>query len=329
MVWLDNIRILATFSVILLHVSAGVVVKYGVGTEYWWVGNIYDSAVRWCIPLFVMISGALLLDPDRQEEGLITFYKKRLSRIFIPLITWSAFFLIWATFKNPALSTDDLLKRLLSGMPYYHMWFLYMIFGLYLFTPFLQKIVIHSSKKELLYLIGITLIISAFNFVHGQLLSEMPKLFINWFLFFIPYFLLGTYIHQDNHQPSKRLLWGIFILSITLTSLGCYITAISVNLTMGFYFYGYLSITVIPMSISLMYILKSWNNPIFSHSTTKTVSALTLGVYLVHPLILRVIDGMINTHPILSIPLAALVIFIISLGITWGIYQVPYLKRIV
>ena len=328
MIWLDNIRILATFAVILLHVSAGVVVHYNVGTEYWWVGNLYDSSVRWCIPIFVMISGALLLDPTKQED-FITFYQKRVSRLLIPLVAWSVFFLIWVTFKNPALSSDVLLQRILSGMPYYHMWFLYMIFGLYLFSPFLQKTIIHSSKKEFLHLISITLIIAAFNFSYGHLSSEIPQLFINWFLFFIPYFLLGAYIHQDKHQFSKLLLWGIFILSFILTMIGCYITAVAIDLAMGLYFYGYLSITVIPMSISLMYLLKSWNKPIFNHAMTRKLSALTLGIYLVHPLVLQAIDGTINLHPIVSIPLSTFIIFTLSFGITWVISQIPYLRRVV
>jgi len=94
MIWLDNSRIVAIYAVVFLHVSAAVVLGNEVGTEYWWIGNIYDSAMRWCVPTFVMISGALLLDPDKQED-LKTFYAKRLSRILIPILFWSAFFSIF------------------------------------------------------------------------------------------------------------------------------------------------------------------------------------------------------------------------------------------
>ncbi|MDQ6971139.1 MAG: acyltransferase family protein, partial [Mariprofundaceae bacterium] len=84
MIWLDNSRVLAVFAVILVHVSDGFVSHYPMGSEYWWIGNIYDSAVRWCVPVFVMISGALLLDPAK-HENLNTFYRKRFSRICIPI----------------------------------------------------------------------------------------------------------------------------------------------------------------------------------------------------------------------------------------------------
>ena len=67
MVWLDNSRIIAILAVVFLHVSAGVVTESVIGTESWWVGNLYDSLVRWCVPVFVMISGAVLLDHSKKK----------------------------------------------------------------------------------------------------------------------------------------------------------------------------------------------------------------------------------------------------------------------
>ncbi len=115
MVWLNNARISAIFAVVFLHVSASVVVESTVGSGYWWFGNLYDSAARWCVPVFAMVSGALLLDPHK-KEALSTFYMKRLSRILIPILFWSAFFLLW-TFvkgyiKGDAPTGMDLAKKL-------------------------------------------------------------------------------------------------------------------------------------------------------------------------------------------------------------------------
>jgi len=51
--WIDSLRIFATFSVILLHVAATILYQYGSISNFnWWVGNIYDSSVRFCVPLF-------------------------------------------------------------------------------------------------------------------------------------------------------------------------------------------------------------------------------------------------------------------------------------
>lgn len=336
MIWLDNSRIIAIFAVIFLHVSAWVVCGYDVGTGYWWVGNVYDSAVRWCIPVFVMISGALLLDPNKQED-LVTFYTKRLSRILVPIIFWSAFFLAWYFLKSAMKGSEptivDLLKKLLSGKPYYHMWFLYMIISLYLFTPFFRKIVAHSSKKDLLVFIAITFVMATLNYVYGKFVSGGSKLFINWFLLYIPFFFLGYFIRQDNRNPKKSILWSVFIVSIIVTFYGCYILAENSSLEYGLYFYGYLSVSVIPMSISIMYILKAWDKPIINTSFTKKLSILTLGIYLVHPVILETIDyiqyGTGSFHPIIFVPVVTFIAFVMSAGVVYVIYRIPFIRRIV
>ncbi|MFZ4557738.1 MAG: acyltransferase family protein, partial [Pseudanabaena sp.] len=68
MIWVDKARIFAVIAVIVLHVSAIVVVGIkDFNDPQWWFGNIYDSMVRWCVPVFVMISGALLLSETKNE----------------------------------------------------------------------------------------------------------------------------------------------------------------------------------------------------------------------------------------------------------------------
>src|SRR6187549_1452322 len=84
--YIDYLRLAATFGVILWHSSSEVYYKFGPESEWAWVNFIFGAGVRWSVPCFVMLSGALLLSRD-EEMGV--FYKKRLLRIFIPLITWT------------------------------------------------------------------------------------------------------------------------------------------------------------------------------------------------------------------------------------------------
>ncbi|QRM87790.1 acyltransferase family protein [Lacinutrix sp. WUR7] len=63
--WIARLRTTTTIAVILLHVASKILYKYGqVSTEIWLTGNFYDSGVRFCVPIFFMLSGALLLDKD-------------------------------------------------------------------------------------------------------------------------------------------------------------------------------------------------------------------------------------------------------------------------
>lgn len=336
MVWLDNARIIAIFAVVFLHAAAGVVVQSYIGTESWWIGNIYDSLVRWCVPVFVMISGALLLDPGK-KEGLRDFYFKRLSRILVPILFWSAFFLLWTMLKGiakgKAPSLLDLAILLFSGKPYFHMWFLYMIVVLYLFTPFFRKIIANSSRNEITMLVVFIALLSALNSIGEMIYSSDSKLFTNWFLAYIPYFFLGYLIRTDQRDYPKLVLCGVFALSSILTAAGCYAVASRKGLTAGLYFYNYLSITVIPMSVSVMYLLKSWKRPIGNINFTKSLSALTLGVYLIHPIILELIGyvgyGPLNFYPAAAIPIASIGVFSLSLTAAWIIYKLPYLNRVI
>lgn len=97
--WFNNARVIAILAVVLLHVSSRVVMWSELGSNDWWYANLYDSLVRWCVPVFVMISGALLLSPEKAEP-LGLFYKKRASRILFPLVFWSLFYMLWDFLRN-------------------------------------------------------------------------------------------------------------------------------------------------------------------------------------------------------------------------------------
>jgi surface polysaccharide O-acyltransferase-like enzyme len=84
----DYMRVLATLSVILLHCAGDYLYQFKLGemdVTRWWICNIYDSSVRWCVPVFVMLSGVLLLRP-KKVESIPDFLKKRMMRVFIPFL---------------------------------------------------------------------------------------------------------------------------------------------------------------------------------------------------------------------------------------------------
>lgn len=293
MVWVDNTRILAIFAVVFLHVAADVVIGVGnFNSSQWWIGNIYDALVRWCVPVFVMLSGALLLSDDK-TESLPEFYKKRVARLLVPILSWSIFFLAWTFLKGlvrgNAPSLLSLSKNLLFGNPYPHMWFLYMIVGLYFITPFVRTLVRHTSRSEIIFFVIILFGISAVNSAYDSLYAKNTTLFINWCVSYLPYFILGHLIAKSDWEPKKIIVLLVFALSVLLPALGCFLLGKSYGLEKGLYFYSYLSITVIPMSISIMFLLKKLNIPILNIPSASRLAGLSLGVYLVHPVILELL----------------------------------------
>ncbi|NWH08442.1 MAG: acyltransferase family protein [Alphaproteobacteria bacterium] len=335
MIWLDNARIAAIAAVVILHVAANVFLYTDLGTPDWWIGNAYNALVRWCVPVFVMISGALLLD-ETKKESLGTFYGKRVSRILIPLLFWSAIYIFWNMFNAyesaKPLTLSDIVKRIAAGKPHYHMWFLYMIVLLYAFTPFFRKIVASATRAELLLLVGLGMAIAALNSLYDSVTGEEAKLFVNKFLLYTPYFFLGHLIRTDMRRPAAPILWAVFALLAIATALGCYAFLQAFGKETSGYFHSYLSVTVIPMSICVAYLLKGMDRPLIKNAaTTKAVASLTLGVYLIHPIFLETLIkfgwGPRSFSPLIAIPGIALAVAGAALLVAWLFSKSPYLRR--
>ena len=136
---LDFIRFFAVLAVVMIHISAEFVVSYPSHSLEFFVGNIFDALSRIGVPLFVMISGSLMLKEEKQISLKQIFFKYILN-IVIVLVAWSALYaVIWGIiipylYQSP-ISIQDIFKRFIYG--HYHMWYLYMIIGLYSVTPHL------------------------------------------------------------------------------------------------------------------------------------------------------------------------------------------------
>ncbi len=323
----------AIFSVVFLHVAAALVTETTFASRTWWYGNVYDALVRWCVPVFVMISGALLLD-SRKVEDSVTFYRRRAGRLLLPLVAWTVLFLFWNYFKAQASGAGygvaAAARSVLSGRPYYHMWFLYMLVGLYLFTPLIRTVVRHSSRRELRLLVGVLFVIVALNAAWGAMTGRGTTLFINQFLPYIPYFICGHLIATSNRRGGKRLACAVFVCAVVSTAVGCYLLARWKGRDQGLYFYDYLSVTVIPMSISLMWLFKSFRCSDVLADKLRLLSTLTLGIYLVHPIFLETFRDRLfkpeDVAPLFSVPLLAVLVFGASLALSLLLRALPYVR---
>jgi surface polysaccharide O-acyltransferase-like enzyme len=334
-VWIDNAKIIACFFVVLAHSATNIFWEITNYDQAWWVAGTYASMTRWCISVFVMLSGQLLLDPSK-IESLKVFYRKRFSRILIPLIFWSLFFLAFNYFGSrlalgSPVTVVDMVKSILMGVPYFHLWYLYMIVVFYLATPGIRHIIKPLSTKSL-WVICISLF--AFSILLTMLLSskyiELPA----WakIITYLPYFLLGHLINQTKVNPPAWLLSGVFVISVVCTILGIHYTA--VHGYNEYYFFENLSLTVVPMSIAIIFLLKRLTRPIISLSACKYLAALSFGVYLIHPFFIAILRyganiSVYSLHPLISIPVIAIVVFILSGASSMVIGKIPKLKRII
>ncbi len=256
----------------------------------WWVSVTAYTACRWAVPLFIMLSGALLLDPGKVEP-VATFYRRRLWRVGVPTIFWSAFYLAWrAWYQGKPTDADWILNSLAIGAPYPHLYFLYLLAGLYVVTPFLRIFLRHATRRQQLAAVGL-----AFAVGMGD------KLVRCWFgggvnvcSMFVPY--LGYYlagwslrgVTLDDRQA--RLAGWVWVASVPLTLV---LTRLLLNqrahLGMRLWPTEYLSPTIALMSLAAFAHLSHRYRDLPPQPVLKALGESMLGVYLIHPALLNVL----------------------------------------
>ena len=199
-VYLDFIRFYATVAVVMLHAAAGLLVQpYDkIDTHWWWIGNFYDSFVRPSVPLFVIISGALLLEKGEEKYG--TFFKKRFIRVLIPFLFWSVIYFIYS---NKYFDLQKYLIALLTGKIYIHLWFVYMILGLYLITPVLRKWLQNATDSDKSYFMIIWFFSAVIFPLFDKFADFKIALTIQFVAGYTGYFVLGSMLRKKNSSTSS------------------------------------------------------------------------------------------------------------------------------
>jgi len=216
--YLSFLKCIGMFAVIGIHVFC---TPYSYWSEYFssvsrFMAYFGTNILRlWAVPVFVMVSGALFLNPEKEIVFKTLFGKYILRMVLVLLIFGTVFALMELVFNEHSFSPKMLftsLKNVYEGTIWAHMWFLYMIIGLYLVTPLLQKMLKSIDEKLLRYLL---LILYIFNFV-VPFLNEFTDTkfgvsipFSSAYLF---YYILGYAIHFDRIKIGKKVsTFGVFI----------------------------------------------------------------------------------------------------------------------
>jgi surface polysaccharide O-acyltransferase-like enzyme len=333
-----KIRVFATLMVVLLHVSAPVRDQWHMMADAnWFIGAVFDSLGRAGVPLFVMISGALLLPrlTDWRE-----FYRKRFTRILIPMFIWSilfAFFWEWQTAGTR--SVFEILFSFLSGPTYYHLWYFYMLVGLYLIAPFIQVLVRHLTQKQLELLL-------VFWIVIRLLIPNLQNQLSVWFGFqlgfgfqfnfpdlYLGYFILGYYLRVFG-LPFKIGSKGILFFGITILQA---ILSAAVYARSG----TYQEFMIMPFSPTVLLqatLFFCWMTESKKQSVPSWMGILNVcsfGIYLIHPLIIELMRigyngfslGAQSMDTIVSIPATWLLTVLISGVIVFLLMKVPFVRR--
>ncbi len=346
----DLIRTVAIVLVILLHaaIEPNLTVDFmsPQGVQLWWTSHAYEAFSITCVPLFVMLTGALLLQPSKVDEPIRVFLKKRWNRIGIPILFWAAAYFVWRFFvRGETFNLNSILQGLLAG-PYFHFWFLYLLVGLYLLTPILRVIVAHADLRIIKYFLfiwflgtGIIPLLTLYSTISPQTMWFKQTVFVLTGM--VGYFILGAYVTKLKLRSS--ILFLCLVLGSVWTIIGTYFLVGTIGETYSQFFLDASSISVIISSVALFLMLVSVSTQTVENRfpkgnrTLKLISQNILPIYLFHVMVLETLQkgylgfkiSVATMNPIIEIPLITTVTVLICLAIILPLKKIPKLKKII
>ena len=340
---LDIARIVAVLAVVMIHVSAGFVTSYAPSSWEYVVGNVFDSFSRIGVPLFVMISGSLMLDEQRNITRR-NIFRKYVKNILILLIFWSilyafAFKIFYPFVTGNTISIKSFFAAFVFG--HYHMWYLYMMIGLYMATPFLRAF----TAKENQSLVRLFLLISLavqFLLPISQVLSTwvnqatyyvqfIEQFNLDFFCGYTAYYLTGWYITHVGfkYKRTKHFIYFMGITSLLITIIGTQLTGDYGNT------YSNMNLFVFLYSVGVYTALGNLKLNLHSHTKNmfSLLSRMTFGVYIIHPALLTVFCALIpyndNSMPVFYILVSYVVVLLLSFVFSVIAAKIPFIKKFV
>lgn len=333
---LDGMKALAIFCVVVIHVSSAFVNLADESSALWWVSVVMQSAVFWPVPVFVMASGYLLLAPGRDSTA--SFYKKRLRSTFIPAVIWLAFFFVWDHLVRGYYSSpEDIVKTLMFGHVSDHLYFLFVISGLYFVTPPLRGMLNHQAPPR--YLLFFSLAMLAFWVTHvlfNRYLESWARTSASISVWYLGYFLLGyayrRYEEEGGSPFSQRAALIVVVLAILISTLSKGYEASGTDGYIKYYYANsYFSLLLAPLAVVIFPLMlrSQWVARLGEQAITKVIAQASFGIYLVHMVFIdiwHVIMESFQPFTPWGILIEASAIFLLALVTTLSIQQTPFLR---
>lgn len=349
-VWLDFVKFIAIFMMIAVHCTDNVTPAERSEPWYNLWGSFYGSFMRPAIPLFVMVTGALLL-PVRQN--ISAFYKKRLTRLVVPFIIWSVLYNLfpWITgllglsptvindffaWAEPDQSFSGALHNILMipfnfSMLAVQMWYVYLLIGLYLYMPIFSAWIKQASIKEQQVFLFLWFISLFIPYLREYLTKDLWGTcswnefgLLYYFAGFNGYLLLGYYIVNNdiNFSWSKLAIVGLpsFAVGYCITFFGFKsVTAVPGQpAELVELFFTYCSPNVLMMTLPVFLVVRKIQfSSVIIRRFSVSISTCTFGIWMSHYLFLGPCYMLVESLPLHTM-VKMIVCTILLLSVTWG-----------
>lgn len=341
LIGLDLLKIVSAFMIAVIHASSGVFNNHELGSLVWKEGLVLNAVTRFAVPVFLMISGALLLGRKISLEKAI----RKAIIAGIALFVWSfAFILTKKILWNDGDVVYDTVMIFFNKRVSGHLWYGYLLIWIYLFLPILNILYESLSNKMRIYFIILGLLVPStvdgiINYFSLDVQLLQNSFFIYMNLGYISLLFVGRMIYENKEKVSV-ILGGVssvigLVLTILLTE------GISMRLgTSTHIFFSELEIGNVMYAFGIMLLgcKLSWKGDnTFIKKIIIKVSELAMGIYFSHALVMWLIGDTISIHGVTlkidnSVPeclLFVVIIFISTVIMIAPLANIPYLKKLV
>lgn len=319
--YFDLLRCIAAVAVVAIHVIGPFRAEVGhISFDQWGIAVGLNGVSRWAVPVFLLISGALLVG-DSKEFDLHYYIKRRVGKVLIPFLFWSVFY----AFLSGASRSDfdfQIVKHQFLNFPvhetYYHLGFFYYFLPLYFLAPVFQWI---AKKNELVLVCyvgvwGLTTVFYLF-YIKGP--------WDNMLWLYSGYLPLG-YLLSVKCNLSRLEVW-----LISLAGFICALITVMSVLTDSYAsqqydisrWLSYKTINTVVLASSIFLLIKQYGHFLSSYKQglVSIISRYSLGIYLLHPIFLWPMQNFeaYHAHPAWVIPLWIIISICGAFGVSWGL----------
>ncbi|MGD8118661.1 acyltransferase [Vibrio sp. TRT 29B02] len=283
----DLLRCVAAVAVIAIHVLAPYRYELGLIPFNQWATAVgVNSVTRWAVPVFILITGALMLS-DKRPFDFKYYVKRRLGKVLLPFIVWSLFYAFlagWSLNGFDSQQTQSLLENSLTHATYYHLGFFYYFIPLYFVIPFFQFVIRQYGESSLYAYVAIWLGTTLLY------LTGIDGVWSNQMWLYSGYLPLGYLLYQRVPLSKEYVMIFAVLGAIALFVTGFMVITNSVvaeEYTVGRWL-SYKTLNVV-IAASMVFMLCRYFGEGLSSQANRVIgfiSSHSLGIYILHPIVL-------------------------------------------
>ncbi|OUM62441.1 hypothetical protein PIROE2DRAFT_11291 [Piromyces sp. E2] len=358
--WLDCLRVFASFLVVFIHCS-NMVLKPDIDykTHNGRVLIVYCALTRPCVPLFIMISGMLFLNPQKKNITVESIFKKYIPRIFKCYVFWTLYYGIFDRYIvnyeqkkyefGWELLIDTIKTCIISGSG--HLWYLNFTIGIYIVTP-VYRIVVQDRKMGW-YMVALCSVISYlvptvhefFKIALGIDLqvfrTYVKNLVINTAGHYLGYYLMGYMVGSHVFVRKKHIFYSYIVgvtgclLSVILRFISCYSFGENAH-NMSRYYNFNVAMGAYGIFVFFKYSVNRFVKPFmrikFFRKILSTLADCSLGVYLIHLTIYHIFYCF-NFHsqlfdPLYWVPIYSVILYSVSFILVYFLRKDPFMVNV-